>query len=124
MKLIITIIILMILFTGCQYPGETFTDFEELNLSQRVGENITIQGTTIIYTFMTTKNYKNDFYGLRDTNGFEVAFIPRGDRHIELQKVYRIKGEVIKDKPVTCSEMMQIEQTECEDIYFLKEIKP
>ena len=63
----------------------SITNFEELDLSKHVGETITIKGRAIYYPLLTTSQ-ENNFYGLRDANGFDIKFIPRGDRHIDIEQ--------------------------------------
>ena len=94
---------------------KTITHFETLDLSTMVGETIAIKGKTIMYPLFSTTNFHVDFYGLRDSNGFDIKFIPKGDRHIDLGETYTITGEVISDKPTFCFS--------CEPVYFLKETK-
>jgi len=99
---------------------KVITNFEDLDLSLYVGQNITIKGKAIQFPLFTTQNYKDDFYGLRDKNGFHIKFIARGNRNIELGEQYTIKGTVIEEEEheVWCM------TGGCETYYFLKEVKP
>ncbi|MBT7062873.1 hypothetical protein HN924_02810 [Candidatus Woesearchaeota archaeon] len=120
--LIISLLIGIVLVSGCiedyGISQNTITDFEELDLSQMEGEKITVRGIAIAYPLFATDNYgiHEDFYGLRDTNGFDIKFISRGNRHIELREKYTIYGIVTKDIDWAGYEKY-------EDVYFIKEVK-
>ncbi|MDP4012461.1 MAG: hypothetical protein Q8R00_02545 [Candidatus Nanoarchaeia archaeon] len=80
-----------------------------------------MKGTSTIFPLATAQGASafETFYGLRDQNGFDIQFIARGNRNIELEKSYTIKGTVIKDLPSTCVPGY----TNCEPKYYLREIK-
>jgi hypothetical protein len=97
------------------------TDFEDFPYEEYLGKNVTVKGESMNFPLYVTKNYNDHFYGLMDSEGFHIKFIPRGDRHINEGQQYTIKGTVIKDKVAFC---VDLEDRPCAYAYFFKEVKP
>jgi len=123
-KILFPLLIFLIAIYGCEVYEElkrgedVITDFENLNLSQYLGQNITIQGISVKYPLFSTSHYTDTFYGLKDNNGFYVKFISRGGRTIDLGELYTIKGTVVQDNDTLCSIYS------CNTLFFLIEVKP
>ena len=60
-----------------------------------VGKTIAIRGIADGNPYVYPRaTHNTDFYRLRDSEGFEIKFIPRGNRKIDLGSKYTIKGTV------------------------------
>lgn len=141
--LCIILIISLILISGCIPPTQTdktglpepeekesvilskddeiITNFEDLRLSDKAGQTITVKGKTIVYTVGTMIHAQAGLVtltGLEDSNGFEILFCPRsgpqGIRNINHEEIYTIKGIVQKGNEIPLDN----------DIYYIQEIKP
>ena len=119
----IALLISLVLLVGCEQIATgsgTITNFEDLKLSELEGQTITVRGEAVsaFYDFIVTGKTSADSFFLRDSDGFDVRFVPRGERHITEGETYTIKGIVTKGINV----YHEIDSSG--EFYYVQEIKP